>query len=67
MIFGCIGRLVTALVLLIAGAVLWHFRDAWVPKAKEFFERKAKEVELPVPQVGALTLAPGVSATWSQG
>ncbi len=34
--FGCIGRLVVAVCLLILGAIGWHFRDKWVPKVKEF-------------------------------
>jgi hypothetical protein len=34
--FGCIGRLVVAVLLLILGAVGWHFRDKWVPKVKAF-------------------------------
>lgn len=65
MVFGCIGRIVVAFVLLILGAVLWHFRDAWVPKAKEFFKQKAEEVDLPVPAVGTLYVSPGVHAVWA--
>lgn len=53
-IFGCIGRLVMAVILLIAGAVLWHFRAMWVPKAKAFFEKKAAEIEVEVPRVTQL-------------
>lgn len=55
--FGCIGRLVMAVILLIAGAVLWHFRAMWVPKAKAFFEQKASEIEVEVP--GVTLLPPG--------
>lgn len=54
MIFGCVGRIVSAVILLIAGAVLWHFRAQWVPKAKAFFERKASEIDLEVPRVTQL-------------
>ena len=34
--FGCIGRLVVAVLLLILGAIGWHFRDRWIPKVKAF-------------------------------
>lgn len=51
MFFGCIGRIVMSAVLLIAGAMLWHFRAAWIPKAKAFFEEKAREIDLEVPRV----------------
>lgn len=34
--FGCIGRLVVAVLLLILGAIGWHFRDRWMPKVKAF-------------------------------
>lgn len=57
--FGCIGRLVSAVVLLIAGALLWHFRAAWMPTVKAWFEQKAEEVQVELPQVGRL-VAPGV-------
>lgn len=75
MIFGCIGRIVTAFVLLILGALLWHFREAWVPQAKEFFQRKVEEADLPRSPIGAAApqgvpafrLAPGVLAQWGQG
>lgn len=53
-LFGCIGRIVTAVILLIAGAVLWHFRAMWVPKAKAFFEKKASEIEIDIPRVTGL-------------
>lgn len=59
MVFGCIGRLVVAVVLLIAGAVLWHFRAQWVPKVKEWLGSKAAEVEVDLPRVGH-GLPPGV-------
>ena len=54
MLFGCIGRIVTAVILLIAGAVLWQFRDAWLPRVKQYFEQKADEIQVEVPQVGQL-------------
>ncbi len=57
MLFGCVGRIVMAAILLIAGAVLWHFRDAWVPKAKALLEKKASEIEIDVP--GVTQLPPG--------
>lgn len=33
--FGCIGRLGCGLVLIVLGAAGWHYRDVWMPKAKE--------------------------------
>lgn len=33
--FGCIGRIGCGLLLVILGAAGWHFRDVWMPKAKE--------------------------------
>lgn len=59
MLFGCVGRLVMAVVLLIAGAVLWHFRALWVPKVKAWLGEKAAEVQVDVPRVGN-GLPPGV-------
>ena len=55
MIVGCIGRVVIAASLLVAGAALWHFRDAWVPKVRAYFEEQAGEVKLELPKVGAVT------------
>jgi hypothetical protein len=54
MLFGCVGRIVMAAILLIAGAVLWHFRAMWMPKAKAFFREKASEIEVEVPRVTGL-------------
>lgn len=54
MLFGCVGRLVVAAILLIAGAALWHFRAMWMPKAKAFFREKASEIEVEVPRVTGL-------------
>lgn len=34
--FGCAGRIGCAIVLLILGAVGWHYRAKWMPKVKEF-------------------------------
>jgi len=34
-IFGCFGRIGCAIVLLILGAVGWHFRDRWLPAVKK--------------------------------
>lgn len=59
MLFGCVGRLVVAVVLLIAGAALWHFRAHWVPKVKEWLGDKASEVDVELPRVGQ-GLPPGV-------
>jgi hypothetical protein len=33
--FGCIGRMGCGLLLMILGAAGWHYRDVWMPKAKE--------------------------------
>ena len=33
--FGCVGRIGCAIILLILGAVGWHFRDKWLPLVKE--------------------------------
>lgn len=33
--FGCLGRIGCGLLLLILGAAGWHWRDAWLPRAKE--------------------------------
>ena len=55
MVFGCIGRVVTAAVLLIAGAALWHFRDTWVPKVQAYFEEMANKMNIDLPSVGAFT------------
>jgi len=33
--FGCIGRMGCGLLLIILGAAGWHYRDVWMPKAKE--------------------------------
>lgn len=57
--FGCIGRLVSAVILLIAGALLWHFRAAWMPTVKAWFEQKAEEVQVEVPSIGR-SVAPGL-------
>jgi hypothetical protein len=32
---GCVGRIGCAVVLLILGAVGWHFRALWIPKVKQ--------------------------------
>lgn len=63
MLFGCIGRIVSAVVLLIAGAVLWQFRDAWIPKVKAYFEKKAPELEVEIPKIGS-GLPIGVAIVW---
>jgi len=55
MVFGCIGRIVTAGFLLVAGAALWHFRDTWVPKVKAYFEEGAQATGIDLPNVGAIT------------
>lgn len=34
--FGCIGRVVVGLLLIVIGAVGWHYRALWVPRVKEF-------------------------------
>lgn len=65
MVFGCIGRLVTAVLLLIAGAALWHFRDAWIPKVKAYFEDKATEIEVDIPPIGS-ALPRGVGLHWAE-
>lgn len=33
--FGCFGRILSGIALIVIGAVGWHFRDMWWPKAKE--------------------------------
>lgn len=38
--FGCAGRIGCAIVLLIAGAVGWHYRAKWVPPLKHFISAK---------------------------
>lgn len=35
MLFGCVGRIGCAIVLLILGALGWHFRDRWLPEVKK--------------------------------
>lgn len=60
--FGCIGRLVSAVVLLVAGAALWHFRAEWLPTVKAYFEGKASEIEVDLPKIGALPS--GVTLEW---
>lgn len=66
MVFGCIGRLVTAVILLIAGALLWHFRALWIPKVQAWFEKKAGEIEVKAPEIPdvGLDVAPGVRAVF---
>jgi len=34
--FGCGARIGCAIILLILGAVGWHYRAKWMPKVKEF-------------------------------
>ncbi len=43
--FGCATRLGCAVVLLIAGAAGWHFRDRWVPKVKQMISADAPASE----------------------
>lgn len=52
--FGCLGRLVSAAILLVAGAALWHYRAEWLPTVKAYFQEKASEVEVELPKIGAL-------------
>lgn len=68
MVFGCIGRIVTAAVLLIAGALLWHFRELWMPKVKAYFEKKAGEIEVKAPELpdAGLYVAPGVRVVFAE-
>jgi hypothetical protein len=33
--FGCVGRIGCAIVLLVLGAAGWHFRDEWLPMVKK--------------------------------
>lgn len=33
--FNCLGRIGCGLLLLILGAIGWHFRDVWMPKARQ--------------------------------
>jgi hypothetical protein len=33
--FGCLGRLGCGLLLVVLGAAGWHYRDVWMPRAKE--------------------------------
>ena len=70
--FGCVGRIVSAIVLLVAGAALWHFRELWLPKAQRYLEDRVDELEVPevkppaveVPKIG-LWVAPGVRADFA--
>lgn len=34
--FGCVGRIGCAVILLILGAVGWHYRALWLPKVKVY-------------------------------
>ncbi len=48
--FGLVRRIGCAIILLIAGAALWHFRDHWLPAVKERLSQRASEaVERVVP------------------
>jgi hypothetical protein len=48
--FGLIRRIGCAIILLIAGAALWHFRDLWWPKVRErLSDRASQAVERVVP------------------
>lgn len=38
--FGCVGRIVMAVILLIVGAVGWHYRARWVPQVKHYIEQR---------------------------
>lgn len=44
--FGCLGRIGCAVVLLALGAAGWAFRDKWVPKAKELFTSEAPDSDV---------------------
>ena len=48
--FGLVRRIGCAIILLVAGAVLWHFRDLWWPKVRDrLFERASTTVERVTP------------------
>lgn len=32
--FGCVGRIVRVVILLVLGAVGWHYREKWLPIVK---------------------------------
>lgn len=38
---GCFARVGCAILLLILGAVGWHFRDAWIPRVKALLAAEA--------------------------
>ena len=45
-----IQRIGCAIILLILGAALWHFRDLWLPRVKAYLVDKAPEaIEKVVP------------------
>lgn len=55
---GCLRRAGCAVVLLVLGAVGWHFRDRWMPKAKELITAEFPEEPIegwaPLSRDGAL-------------
>ena len=57
--FGCMFRIGCAILLLLLGALGWHFRDRWVPKVKSMVT-----VEAPVASAGwaPITAAGGTRA-----
>ena len=57
--FGCAGRIGCAIVLLVLGAVGWHYRAKWVPKVKALISRETGI------KLGANT--DGLAYTWEQG
>lgn len=56
--FGCVGRIVMAVIFLVIGAVGWHFRAKWVPQVKHYLEQRTG-IDL-----GAR--ASGVNYTWER-
>jgi hypothetical protein len=47
---GLARRIGCAIILLIAGAALWHFRDRWLPGLKErLFEKSSEAIERVTP------------------
>ena len=47
---GLVSRIGCAIILLVAGAALWHFRDLWWPSLRDrLFEKAPNAVEEVIP------------------